>query len=41
VEAAAVKQVREAQAALDEQVLARYATLTEAEIKSLVIEDKE
>jgi type I restriction enzyme M protein len=39
-EAAAAKRVREAQAALDEQVLARYATLTEAEIKSLVIDDK-
>ena len=32
--------MKEAQAALDEQVLARYATLTEAEIKTLVVEDK-
>lgn len=39
-ETAAVKRVREVQAALDEQVLARYATLTEAEIKSLVIDNK-
>ena len=39
-EAKAVKAVKEAQAALDEQVLARYATLTEAEIKSLVVGDK-
>ena len=34
------KAVKEAQAALDEQVLARYASLTEAEIKSLVVGDK-
>ena len=34
------KAVKEAQLALDEQVLARYATLTEAEIKQLVIDDK-
>ena len=32
--------VKDAQLALDEQVLARYATLTEAEIKQLVIDDK-
>ena len=34
------KAVKDAQLALDEQVLARYATLTEAEIKQLVIDDK-
>ena len=34
------KAVKEAQLALDEQVLARYGTLTEAEIKQLVIDDK-
>ena len=32
--------VKEAQAALDEQTLARYTALTETEIKSLVVEDK-
>ena len=32
--------VREAQAALDRKVLDRYATLTEARIKTLVVEDK-
>ena len=32
--------VSEAQAALDEKVLARYGKLTEAEIKTLVVEDK-
>jgi hypothetical protein len=32
--------VSEAQAALDERVLARYGKLTEAEIKTVVIEDK-
>ena len=32
--------MKEAQLALDEQVLARYATLTETEIKQLVIDDK-
>ena len=32
--------VREAQAALDQKVLDRYATLTEARIKTLVVEDK-
>ncbi|MCY4153760.1 MAG: class I SAM-dependent DNA methyltransferase [Gammaproteobacteria bacterium] len=36
----AEKTVKEAQAALDEQVLVRYAALTEAEIKSLVVKDK-
>ena len=34
------KAVKAAQLALDEQVLARYDTLTEAEIKKLVIDDK-
>ena len=34
------KAVRDAQAALDQQVLSRYATLAEAEIKTLVVEDK-
>ena len=34
------KAVKDAQAALDEQVLARYAELTETEIKTLVVEDK-
>ena len=34
------KAVKDAQLALDEQVLTRYATLTEAEIKQLVIDDK-
>ena len=36
----AEKAVKDAQLALDEQVLARYATLTEAEIKTLVVKDK-
>ncbi|MXV75870.1 N-6 DNA methylase [Candidatus Poribacteria bacterium] len=36
----AEKSVKDAQLALDEQVLAHYATLTEAEIKTLVVEDK-
>jgi type I restriction enzyme M protein len=39
-EAEADKAVKDAQAALDERVLARYAELTEAEVKTLVIEDK-
>ena len=39
-ESKAGKAVKEAQKALDEQVLARYATLTETEIKALVVEDK-
>ena len=34
------KAVKNAQQALDEQTLARYATLTETEIKQLVIDDK-
>ncbi len=34
------KAVKEAQLTLDKQVLARYATLTETEIKQLVIDDK-
>ncbi len=34
------KAVKDAQLALDEQVLAHYATLTETEIKALVVEDK-
>ena len=36
----AEKAVKDAQLALDEQVLAHYATLTEDEIKALVVEDK-
>ena len=39
-ESQAGKAVKEAQAALDRAVLARYATLTAAEIKTLVVEDK-
>jgi len=39
-EAAASKAVNEAQAVLDEQVLEHYAKLTEAEIKTLVVDDK-
>jgi type I restriction enzyme M protein len=39
-ESAAAKLVKEEQAALDEKVLARYGKLTEAEIKTLVVEDK-
>ena len=39
-ESKASKAVKEAQKALDEQVLAHYATLTETEIKTLVVEDK-
>jgi type I restriction enzyme M protein len=39
-ESAAAKAVKDAQAELDEQVLARYGKLTEAEIKTLVVEDK-
>ena len=34
------KAIKDAQLALDTQVLARYATLTEDEIKTLVVEDK-
>ena len=36
----AEKAVKDAQLALDEQVLSHYATLTETEIKALVVEDK-
>ena len=36
----AEKAVKDAQLSLDEQVLAYYATLTETEIKTLVVEDK-
>ena len=39
-ESDAARAVKEAQAALDDKVLARYGKLTEAEIKSLVVEDK-
>ena len=39
-EASAGKILKEARAALHERVLARYSTLTEAEIKTLVTEDK-
>ena len=39
-ESAAGKAVKDAQAALDAKVLARYATLTEDQIKTLVIKDK-
>ena len=39
-EAAAARSVKNAQAALDRQVLARYDTLTETDIKTLVIDDK-
>jgi type I restriction enzyme M protein len=39
-ELAANRAVKAAQAALDAKVLARYAKLTEAEIKTLVVEDK-
>ena len=39
-ESKAVKAVKEAQASLDQKVLARYETLTIAEIKTLVVEDK-
>lgn len=39
-EAAAGKAVKDAQKALDAQVAAQYAKLTEAEIKTLVVEDK-
>ncbi len=39
-EAAKAKAVRDEQRALDIQVAARYAQLTEAEIKTLVVEDK-
>ena len=39
-ESRAGKAVKQAQAALDRAVLARYTTLSEAEIKTLVVEDK-
>ncbi len=39
-ESRAGKAVREAQAALDKRVLARYAALTEGEIKEIVVGDK-
>ena len=39
-ESKASKAVRDAQAALDQRVLSRYASLTETEIKTLVVEDK-
>ena len=39
-EAAAGKKVKEAQKALDAKVAAKYRQLTEAEIKTLVVEDK-
>ena len=39
-ETEAAKAVKEAQSALDQKVLARYAMLTEAQIKTLVVEDK-
>ncbi len=39
-ESEASKAVTEARAALDEKVLARYGKLSEAEIKTLVVEDK-
>ena len=40
VESRASKAVKDNQSALDQKVLARYAMLTEAEIKTLVVEDK-
>lgn len=39
-EAAAGKRVKEARKALDDKVTAKYATLTENEVKSLVVDDK-
>ena len=39
-ESKAIKAARDAQDALDQRVLSRYATLTETEIKTLVVEDK-
>ena len=39
-EATAAKEVREAQAALDLEVLTKYGKLTEVETKTLVVEDK-
>jgi type I restriction enzyme M protein len=40
VESEAAKAVKDAQSALDESVLSRYAKLAEAAIKTLVVEDK-
>ena len=39
-EAAASKKVKDAQKALDAKVAAKYGKLTEAEIKTLVVDDK-
>ena len=39
-ESKAGKAVKDAQAALDQRVVSRYGTLTETEIKTLVVEDK-
>jgi type I restriction enzyme M protein len=39
-EAAAKKEAKEAQAALDESTLKRYGSLTESDVKSLVLDDK-
>jgi type I restriction enzyme M protein len=39
-EAEAGKKIKDAQAALDKKVLGKYKTLTEAEIKTLVVDDK-
>ncbi len=39
-ESAASKKVKDSQKALDATVAAKYATLTEAEVKSLVVDDK-
>ncbi|MDD5631110.1 MAG: type I restriction endonuclease subunit M, partial [Methylococcales bacterium] len=39
-ESAAAKKVKEAQKALDAQVIRKYAQLSEAEIKTLVVDDK-
>ena len=39
-ESAASKKVKDSQKALDAKVAAKYATLTEAEVKTLVVDDK-
>jgi type I restriction enzyme M protein len=39
-EAEANRKIKEAKAALDKKVIARYKTLTEDEIKTLVVDDK-
>ncbi len=39
-ESEAKKKIKEAEKALEAQVIAKYATLTEAEIKTLVVDDK-